>query len=231
MPHAVIVAHGQPSDPAPAEASLAAFAHSVNALCPQISVQSATLAAPLALENCLDALPDDTAIYPLFMAKGWFVTSALPKRVGSRNIRILDPLGTDPNLPKLVAESLRTALARNSWSANKIDLVLAAHGSGRSRNPAKVATEFASSLNTLLPFKSVRVGFVEEPPSIAEAAADAGVKSICLPFFACTGGHVLEDVPQDLSRAKFQGVVMPVVGELPEIQRHIARTLSDELIG
>jgi len=229
MPHAVIVAHGQPSDPAPAEASLAAFARSVDAMAPQVSVVSATLAAPEALETCLDGLPDGTAIYPLFMAKGWFVTSALPKRVGSRDIRILDPLGVDPDLPSLVADALQGVLAGQQNDARDVDLVIAAHGSGRSSNPAKVTEEFASHLHALLPFNSVRLGFVEQPPSIAEAATGTDRNAICLPFFACTGGHVLEDVPQELARAGFSGHVIPVVGELPGVQRHIAKTLSRAL--
>ena len=49
MSHAVIVAHGQPSDPEPAEAALAAFAAKVDALTGTVSVHSATLAAPGAL--------------------------------------------------------------------------------------------------------------------------------------------------------------------------------------
>ena len=72
MPHAVIVAHGQPSDPQPAEDRLAAFAAQVDALTSEVSVHSATLATSGALETCLDALPSGTAIYPLFMGRGWF---------------------------------------------------------------------------------------------------------------------------------------------------------------
>ena len=226
MPHALIVAHGQPSDPAPAEAALASYAAEVDAYCDGVSVQSATLAAPGMLEARLDELPDDTVIYPLFMAKGWFVTSALPKRLGDRNIQILDPLGVDPDLPALAAGALLDALSGKGWDAGKTDLVLAAHGSGRSRNPSAVAIEFSRELARCVTFQSIRVGFVEEAPSIAEAATGAGDQSLCLPFFACTGGHVLEDVPQELERARFKGHVMPVVGDLPPIKRHIAEILT-----
>ncbi len=226
MPHAVIVAHGQPSDPAPAEAALAAFARRIDGLCQRVSVHSATLAAPQALETCLDRLPGDTAIYPLFMARGWFVTSALPKRVGTRPVNILNPLGIDPQLPALVAEALQQAITHRGWAAQDTDLVIAAHGSGRSTNPALVAEGFASDLGQFIPFKSSRLGFVEQPPSIAEAATGAGRTAICLPFFACTGGHVLEDVPQELARAGFSGHVMPVISELPQVQQHIATTLD-----
>ncbi len=226
MPHAIIVAHGQPSDPEPAEASLATFAAEVNALAAEASVHSATLANPGALEEVMDSLPHDTVIYPLFMAKGWFVTSALPRRIGDRNLRILDPLGTDPMLPDLVSDVLKSALKENDWSAAASDLIIAAHGSGRSRNPSTVAKDFAEQLSQRMTFRSIRVGFVEEPPSISDAANGASEQSICLPFFACRGGHVLEDVPEELDKAHFRGTVLPVIGELPPIQRQIADTLQ-----
>lgn len=226
MPQAIIVAHGQPSDPDPAEASLARFAAQVDVLTQEVSVHSATLAAPSRLEAVMDELPSDAVIYPLFMAKGWFVTSALPKRVGNRGLRVLDPLGVDPELPTLVCTALREALTSKDWVTEDTDLVIAAHGSGRSRNPSAVTLEFAETLGGLLPFRTLNVGFVEEPPSIADAASSAGAQSLCLPFFACTGGHVLEDVPQELNRVGFQGATLPVVGELPPIQRQIARKLD-----
>ena len=231
MPHALIVAHGQPSDPEPAESALAAYAAEVDALSHDVSVHAATLAAPGSLEGKLDTLPDDTVIFPLFMAKGWFVTSALPKRLGDRAMRILDPLGTQSKLPDLVAAALQDRLEANTWQVEQTDLVLAAHGSGRSRNPSAVARDFADRVAKIMPFRSVRVGFVEEPPSICDAAADVGDQAICLPFFACTGGHVLDDIPEELARAAFTGEVLPVVGELPRIKQHIAARLRAELAG
>ncbi|KIC42114.1 cobalamin (vitamin B12) biosynthesis CbiX protein [Ruegeria sp. ANG-R] len=226
MPHAVIVAHGQPSDPAPAEAALAAFAQKIDSLCHRVSVSSATLAAPRALEECLDNLPDGTTIYPLFMARGWFVTSALPKRIGARSVTVLDPLGIDPDLPALATAALHQELTDRRWVASETHLVIAAHGSGRSPNPAAVASDFADKLGQMTPFKTIRTGFVEQSPSIAEAATACEGNALCLPFFACTGGHVLEDVPQELARAGFKGHVMPVVSELPQIQLHIAARLD-----
>jgi sirohydrochlorin ferrochelatase len=226
MPNAVIVAHGQPSDPEPAEAALAAYAAEVNGMCGGVNVTSATLAAPSRLEHCLDNLPDDTVIYPLFMAKGWFVTSALPKRLGERELRILDPLGVDKALPAIAAEAIGSAIHTNTWSTDQCNLVLAAHGSGRSRNPSAVANQFAELVSERIKLKSIRVGFVEEAPSISEAAANSGQIALCLPFFACRGGHVLEDVPQELEQAGFQGEVMPVIGELPGVKRHISAVLA-----
>lgn len=222
MPHALIVAHGQPSDPAPAEASLAAFASRVQAEVADIPISSATLAAPGRLEEVLQTLPKDAVVYPLFMAKGWFVTKALPNRMGNTNLTILDPLGTDPHLPELAARVLRAEAAERGWSIADTQILLAAHGSGRSRNPSTVALDFAKKLQTILGTALVTVGFVEEAPSIEAAARPLGRLSLCLPFFACQGGHASEDVPHALNQAQFQGALLPVLGELPPIPGRIA---------
>lgn len=228
MPNAVIVAHGQPSDPAPAEEALQRFAAEVDELTARVSVSSATLTAPRALETLLDSLAGEIVIFPLFMANGWFVTSALPKRIGDRPVRVLDPLGIDPELPRLAARAIIEQLSELGWRPLETDLVIAAHGSGRSRNPSAVAKAFAKQLADFVPMKSIRVGFVEEPPSICDAASGASETALCLPFFACTGGHVLDDVPAELNRSAFRGRVMPVVGELETIKHHIARLLDAE---
>lgn len=228
MLNAVIVAHGQPSDPAPAEAALARLADEIDQLTDWVHVTSATLAAPEALEQVLDGLAGAAVIYPLFMAKGWFVTSALPKRVEGRDVRILDPLGTDPDLPRIAATALSEQLDQRGWRADETDLVIAAHGSGRSRNPSAVAHDFADKLAGLVPFHSVRTGFVEEAPSISDAARGARETALCLPFFACTGGHVLDDVPTELARAGFRGLQLPVVGELGVVKHRIATVLEAE---
>ncbi|MEX0320210.1 MAG: CbiX/SirB N-terminal domain-containing protein [Ruegeria sp.] len=227
MQHALIVSHGQPSDPVPAEAALSRFAQRVQAAASGITVHSATLAAPGRFEAALVDLPDDAVIYPLFMAKGWFVTSALPKRLGDRPLAILDPLGVDTALPDLAAGALVVEMDRLGWAPEQTQLVLAAHGSGRSRNPSQVARDFAADLEQRLPLAGLHVGFVEETPSITDAASGTGEIALCLPFFACQGGHAQEDVPEALEAAGFQGRTLPVLGELPPIPAHIGQHLLE----
>ncbi|MCL6283934.1 cobalamin biosynthesis protein CbiX [Ruegeria sp. 2012CJ41-6] len=226
MPDALIVAHGQPSDPEPASAALAAFARGVEAHAPGLSLASATLAAPGELDAAVQTLPSHAPVYPLFMARGWFVTEVLPRRLGAQDLTILDPLGVDPTLPGLAAQVLSETIAQQGWAPQETTLVLAAHGSGRSRNPSAVANAFAEALKPMLDGGDIRVGFVEEPPSIEDAARGAGARAICLPFFACQGGHATEDVPQALKAAGFQGRLLPVLGELPPVKQRIAEQLS-----
>ncbi|MEM7317413.1 MAG: CbiX/SirB N-terminal domain-containing protein [Pseudomonadota bacterium] len=226
MKHALIVAHGQPSDPHPAEAALAQYAQMVQSQTNGLEVGSATLALPGQFEDALEDLHPAGVIYPLFMARGWFVTGALPKRMGAVSRTILDPLGTDPDLVTVASAALQHLCRDRGWEMADIDIVLAAHGSGRSRNPAKVANAFGQSLLDVAGAASVRVGFVEEDPTISHAARSLGHRSICLPFFACKGGHTTIDVPEALAVAKFAGPVTAVIGELPGASTLVARRIS-----
>lgn len=225
--HALLVAHGQPSDPNPAEDDLAEIANQIQTNVPEVTVHSATLASCGYLETVLDRLPASTPIYPLFTSDGWFVTTALPRRLGSRVNPIMPPMGIDPDLPQAVAQHLRDALSARGWQARDTELVVAAHGSGRSLNPAIAAQRFADALQSLAGFARINVGYVEQAPSIADAARHCGNQVLCLPFFACAGGHVQDDIPLALTEASFQGDTLPVLGYIPSVTSLIARRISE----
>ena len=70
------------------------------------------------------------------------------------------------------------------------------------------------------------MGFVEEPPFLADMAFDLGQKAICLPFFAAKGGHVLDDIPEALNLADFKGVALEPIGCAPGVAALVARALS-----
>lgn len=226
---ALIVSHGQPSDPIPAETTLTALARKVAAHLPRWDIQSATLAAEGHLERSLTTLLPGALVYPMFMAGGWFVTSALPKRLGNAQVRIVDPFGLDPSLPDLAARTLHMATENARWPLARTTVLLAAHGSGRSRKPAQMARGFADALTAHLPVADIRVGFVEEEPFVDQAAAGCGPMSLCLPLFACAGFHTTQDVPEALEKASFPGILLPVLGEAPGIPRLIAHRLRASL--
>ncbi|WP_240336785.1 CbiX/SirB N-terminal domain-containing protein [Tropicibacter sp. Alg240-R139] len=224
---ALIVSHGQPSDPAPAEVTLKKLALNIAAHLPDWHIQSATLAADGHLEKALTPLSAGALVYPMFMAKGWFVTSALPERLGDTQVTVVDPLGLEPSLPDLAAQALRTAAETAGWPLAQTTVLLAAHGSGRSRKPAQMAQNFADAIATRLALADIRVGFVEEEPFVDQAATGCGPMSICLPLFACPGFHTTQDVPEALEKASFSGKLLPVLGEAPGIPRLIADRLQN----
>lgn len=222
---ALIVAHGQPSDPGPAETEIAALAARVAAFLPGWRLRGATLAMPGALDAALAEAAAPPVVYPLFMSDGWFTAKELTRRLAGAESRVLPPLGLDPALAALAASEIAARADARGWPLAELTLVIAAHGSGRSKNAARATRSFADRLRERLPLKALRIGFVEQSPTIEEAAAGAGARAICLPFFAARGGHVQEDVPQALSRASFAGDLAEPIGVHPRIPEMIAESI------
>lgn len=231
-PTALIVAHGQPSNPVPAEAALEALAGRVNLLLPNWRIASATMAAKGALKSARLQYPA-AAIYPLFMADGWFTATALPARLADKSDQSqqLLPLGMDRHLPALAVKILTQELAVRDWQMSETCLIIAAHGGRTSKNPAKAARKFTDTIKNLTGFADIRLGFIEETPGLSQIAADTGQKTICLPFFAANGRHVRRDVPTALRAAKFRGVVLNAIGHDARIPDLIARSLQQAISG
>ncbi|WP_456388015.1 CbiX/SirB N-terminal domain-containing protein [Profundibacter sp.] len=226
---ALIVSHGQPSDPAHAEAALRGLAERVGQRLPDWTIRSATMAAKGALQNARKQHPAAT-IYPLFMADGWFTGTALPKSlIESDQQHLLPPLGMDHRLPTLAVDILTQVLATQDWQMSETCLIIAAHGGKTSKNPAKAAVHFTNEVRDLGGFWDVRLGFVEEQPELSSIAHHAGKRAICLPFFAANGRHVRGDIPAALRVAGFQGVTLDAIGHAAQIPDLIAQSLRQAI--
>jgi sirohydrochlorin ferrochelatase len=227
-PSAVIVAHGQPSDPLPPEAEMHALAARVAAHLPGWEVRAATLAAPDALRAALQGL-DEPVVFPLFMADGWFIRSLLPRALaegGAPAARLLRPFGLLPETADLAVTVLREALAARGWAAADTTLILAAHGSGRSPYPADAARAVQSAIALRLSFADSRLGFIEEPPELVEVAEGVGAQTLCLPLFVARWGHVADDIPAALHAAGFIGITLPPLGSDARVPAIIAGAIS-----
>lgn len=227
-PAALIVAHGQPSDPEPAEAEIAALAAKVQALMPDWHVRSATLALPGALAARVAEAGPQGLVYPLFMAGGWFTRQNLPAKLaeaGGAGWRVLDPFGEDPAVQALTVTLAREAAAATGRAPQDCALLLAAHGSFRSTAPAEVAIRMAWKIWAEAGFARVEPAFIDQKPQIATVATTLPVGSIVLPFFAAKGGHVIDDLPEALTEAAFQGTVLEPVGLDPRVPAIIAEAL------
>ena len=216
---ALIVSHGQPSDPEPAEAELAHLAAKVAALLPGWRVGSATLAAAGSLARAVAELDGDGRAYPLFMAGGWFTRVQLPAKLaeaGGPLWRVLEPLGCDPAVHDLAVRIVREE------GADRV--MLAAHGSHQSRVPADIARHVAGLIERATAVRA-EARFIDQVPQLS-GAAGFGPGSVCLPFFAAEGGHVTQDIPAALRVAGFQGRLLPAIGLHPEIAQIIARAIA-----
>jgi sirohydrochlorin ferrochelatase len=212
---ALIVAHGQPSAPGAPEAAIARLARAVAGRLPGWSVHGATLAAPGALEAALAALPGLVRVYPHFMADGWFVGTRIPDRLaaaGRADCPVLAPFGRDPACAALCLRAALDGARAHGLDPAAATLLIAAHGSPSDPRPAAAARAAAGFVARARRFRSVAVGFVDEPPSIGEAACRAGA-TLCLPFFAARNHHVAVDLPAALAAAGFAGPLLDPIGE------------------
>lgn len=226
LPGAVIVAHGSPSDPEPQERFIRRLAERVAARVAR-DVRGATLAKPGALEAAVAGL-ERPLIFPHFMSDGWFVSKNLPdrlKRAGLANWRMLPPLGLDTALPALALRRLADVVAEHRFFPAETTLIVAAHGSPSDPRPAQATERFGRLLEQGGGFAEVRLGYVDEAPSL-ETAGDIEGPGIVLPFFAARAGHVLNDLPEALEAAKFSGPTLPPIGTWDAIPLLIAKALS-----
>jgi sirohydrochlorin ferrochelatase len=229
MQNALIVSHGQPADPAVAEAELALVAAKVGDVLSSWQVRSATLSAPGQLATVIADLGPTGFVFPMFMACGWFTGTHLPKRLaeaGGAQWHTTLPMGCNP-----AVQGLATALVREAMTgpADRTDLILAAHGSGRSDAPSVIAHAVARTIGRSLGLRRAEAAFIDQSPRLADMAG-FGVDAICLPYFAAGGGHVQDDIPNALSDAGFQGRILPPLGADSRIPLLIAQTLHMQYI-
>lgn len=219
MPHALIISHGQPSDPAPAEAALAGLAAKVAALLPGWQIGSATLASPDALGRAVAAMGPHGRAYPLFMAGGWFTRTHLPAKLAAAGVpgwEVLEPLGCDP-----AVHDLALRLVQES-GADRV--LLAAHGSFKSAVPSDIAQHVATRIARQTGL-ATQAAFIDQTPQLSDATGH-GPGSVCLPFFAAEGDHVTKDIPAALHAAGFQGRLLPALGLAPDIPQIIANAIA-----
>ena len=248
MRTALIVTHGQPSAPEAAGLANRALAAKVQALLPEWQVFGPTLAEADALGGAIARSSAGGVVYPMFMADGWFTQTHLPARLraaGARMAdeggawRILQPFGLDPRLWDLAAQVVREACAASGapdhapadHSPSDLaapDLLLAAHGSFRSDAPSRVARAVAGHVQARCGLTRAEAAFIDQAPRLADARG-FGAASLCLPFFAAAGGHVVDDLPQALDEAGFQGRILPALGLDPRVPALIAAALVDSL--
>ncbi|MES2142865.1 MAG: hypothetical protein V4516_00565 [Pseudomonadota bacterium] len=178
---AIIVTHGQPSEPEPASRALAAFAARVSVLLAGWQVGSATLAEKGALAAVASAMPAGV-IFPMFMTGGYFTRVAIPEHLRAGGVpgwQVLEPFGCDPMVHDLCVTLAREAAADQ--------VLLAAHGSFKSPVPSDIARHVAGRIAVEAGVRA-DAAFIDQAPQL-HGVRGFGPGAVCLPFFAAAGGH------------------------------------------
>lgn len=151
------------------------------------------------------------AVYPFFMAEGYFVRSRLPKMLreaGFGETEILTPFGLDPRLVDLIEHRLRSVAAmQGGRTPAEFRILMVAHGSGSGEPASRLRAEAVAADLAFRGLGAIHLGFIEEPPFVGDAF-EAVDPEIVLGFFASEGTHALDDVAT-------------LVAERPRILHHV----------
>ncbi len=196
----LIVAHGARNAPQ-AEIDTRAHADRLRATGHFGQVEAAFLAGgPPPKEILASLITRQVYVLPHFMGEGYFVKTALPEALGitgdvtrrrEQSIFLCRPPSMHADFPARVEALAVEAAQTAGLQAGQCNLVLAAHGS-ESNTASAIHTEWVGQ--RISRFKSVRPGFLEQVPELAEVLASSEAPTLVAGLFAANGAHATEDV-------------------------------------
>lgn len=221
----VLAAHGDRGGETP-NAILLAHAKALAAMGVYRCVVAGTLKSEdLPLEHALQEAKRSgagrIAVYPMFMADGYFTGTVLPERIASAGLAgrcmLLAPLGLDPKIPGLMlADALATA-ARKSLKPLGARLLIAGHGSKISRASYRATERVASNLRRMEHFATVDTAYLEEDPLLEAQLTAPNLPTVVAGFFSGDGMHAAEDVPRAILQSGADAHYSGAIGQHAQI--------------
>lgn len=213
----VLAAHGVGEGSA-ANTAVLALAASLQELLPQTEVLPAfRLGSPTWAETfAARAVQGGATVVPLLAAEGFFARQVLPREIATAGLpaaSLRPPLGRHTWLHDGIADRLRLELA----NAPDAGILLAAHGTRRDDGSGNTAAELAALIGQRHPEHLLRVGFLDQEPSLEAAAQELAHLSrvVLLPFFL-GGEHAAEDLPRRARAGLGPGPRLELLGPLLE---------------
>ncbi|AHB48295.1 cobalamin biosynthesis protein CbiX [Hyphomicrobium nitrativorans NL23] len=230
---AVLVAHGDRGGPAP-NAALRAQAEAVRALIGLPIVAPGVLKGQPTLEDALAqaAATGATriAVYPLFMADGYFMRK-VRERVEATGISpapsILAPLGLDAALPEILVREAASTAETREFEPITSRLLIVGHGSKLGPASATATRKAAARAALARRFASVTTAFLEEEPFLDDAlAAGRQTPTVVAGFFFGDGMHGGEDVPDAIAETGANAIYTGAIGNSAAVAPLIAAALT-----
>jgi sirohydrochlorin ferrochelatase len=189
---------------------------------PQLEV-----AVSAALEGGAKAL----AVYPMFMAEGYFTRKVLIQRLAALEIpidvHVLAPLGADPRMPMLMLRQAIDVAGSHGLALDATRLLIVGHGSQIGPASAEATRNVASVIAQERQFARVETAFLEEPEFLEDALSREGkLPTVVLGFFSGDGLHAAEDVPQAISETGAIAVYAGSIGKSPSLPELIRSSIS-----
>jgi len=169
------------------------------------------------------------AVYPLFMADGYFVQK-VRERVHAAGATpeplILTPLGLDPGLPDILVQEALAAATAAGFDAATSRLLIVGHGSKLGPASATATRKAAARVALARRFASVTTAFLEEEPFVEDALHASRVPTVVAGFFFGDGLHAGEDVPDAIAEAGANAIYTGAIGNSPAVAPLIAAALT-----
>jgi sirohydrochlorin ferrochelatase len=158
------------------------------------------------------------AVYPMFMAEGYFTRKVLTQRLAALEIpvdvHVLPPLGADPRLPELMRAEALAAAERAGVAAAAARLLVVGHGSKIGPASAEATRVVAAAIERAGGFGRVETAFLEEPEFLEEALRrDSACPTIVSGFFSGDGLHAAEDVPEAIAETGAAAIYAGPIGK------------------
>jgi sirohydrochlorin ferrochelatase len=228
---AVLVAHGDRGGPAP-NAALAAQAAAVRTLTGAPVAIGLLKGEPTIEDGLAEAAatgPARIAVYPLFMADGYFMQK-VRERIAAARVApepvILTPLGLDPGLPDILASDAAGMAERKGFIPLTSRLLIVGHGSKLGPASATATRKAAARAALARRFASVTTAFLEEEPFLEDALRASAGPTVVSGFFFGDGMHAGEDVPEAIAETGANAVYAGAIGNSPAVAPLIAAAIA-----
>ncbi len=185
------------------------------------------------VHSALAAGAKSLAVYPMFMAEGYFTRKVLIQRLAALEIpidvHVLAPLGADPRMPSLMLGQAIDTAGKHGLVLDATRLLVVGHGSKIGPASAEATRAVAMTIAREGRFARVETAFLEEPEFLEDALArEVGSPTVVLGFFSGDGLHAAEDVPGAISETEANAVYAGSIGKSPALVELIRSSITAE---
>lgn len=184
------------------------------------TVEACALFGTPRLETVLAGMPPGPlTVLPFMMAEGYTLLVLEERLRASRpGARLAPALGAHEGVADLLVARALKGLAAHGREPAETALLLVGHGTTRHPDSALTAKRHAAAILDLGLFAEVGVAFLDEAPSVAEAAARFEAPFIAaVGFLTDAGQHGASDVARLLAETGRAGVYFGPIGPDPAL--------------
>jgi sirohydrochlorin cobaltochelatase len=140
-------------------------------------------------------------VVPFFLEDGYFTRIAIPDLLlpfgsASRVIRFCPHIGSHGGIAEVIEDRLLRHCAMFGIDPKSLSVLLIGHGSERNPGRARSLRRHVAALETNGRFGWVRIAYLEEAPSVADALSSARVHVVAtVGYLANDGVHATQDLP------------------------------------